>query len=219
MRYLIIIIMLFVSCKSNKTVVGYYVSGKHPYRFTIKLDSTFTYEYSLGPEYQYSNGFWQNISSKKIKLQSFIKDRTIPIVVEERGYDKEVGRGLIMLSISTNIQKQYAEYYKCSIFIDESLYIQKRCDSLSLFKVPAPKLNLYFKLESDVRIPSRFLDELVTSKYSIKNNEFNIINVMFQYNDSLFNYKVFNDVTLRVSNNKLIYESSVLPKWTPKWIH
>lgn len=211
MKYLVILLFFFSSCSSNR-IIGDYASPKEPDQFSIKEDSTFTYQYRLGPHYKYSNGSWQFIGRIKIKLQSVYNSRTIQIIVKESN-NKSLNDSLIALNINTNIPQNKRQYYQCLIYIDDHLNLQKNCDSLSSLNIPHPINTIFFKITADGRLPIRFLDMLSTDKYTLKNNKANQLDVEMMYNDSLFNYQVFNDEIICFSNHKLKYHSLRLPQW------
>lgn len=203
-------LLLLGSCTGSRNILGTYASNKSPYQFTLNPDSTFSYQYKFQFEYQYSNGSWKNIGNNKIELQSQLKNKIIPITVKE--YTNEHPNDSCQLNIESNILNNEKRYYQCLIFIDNTFFAQRSCDSLSNLIVPAPKKSMFFKLTADTRIPTRFLDTLTSSIYSLKNINVYRIDANMTYNDSLFNYKLFNHAILQINNNKLKYGTLKLPK-------
>lgn len=209
-KCIILFIVLLEACASSKNVVGTYASNQSPYQFTIKSDSSFTYQYKFQFAYQYSNGKWKNVGKNKIELQSQFKNKAIPITVKE--YTNEHANDSVQLNIESNILSNERKYYQCLIFIDNTFFTQKNCDALSSLIVPTPKRNMYFKLTADARMPARFLDTLTSSTYTLKNKNPYRIDINMSYNDSLFNYKLFNNEVLLINNGKLKYGTLKLPK-------
>jgi hypothetical protein len=206
---LVILILLMTSCVS-KTIIGTYVSKKSPYRFDIMKDSTFRYQYKFQFAYEYSSGYWKSAGRNKIKLKSNITDKSIPVVIKENNISDSTSSSMI-LNIETNISKSDVSYYQCLIYIDDSLYLRKNCDSLFSIITKIPRNNIYLRLTADSRIPARCLDTLTSSKCFLKNRNINKLDVKLNINDSLFNYKVFDDEKIKVFCKKLKYKSKRLP--------
>jgi len=199
-KNLILFIVLFISCKTSN-VVGTFSSRSSPYRFIFRSDSTFRYHYHEGVLYSYSFGHWSKVGKGKIKLESFYKDRTLPLLGTENISSKD--SKTVELKIQIPIPDEEKKYYRCLIYINQRLFLEKACDSVSSIIAPSPIKSVQIKITTDVRIPARDNDTLVSSEYHTESLYPKSINLNCRYNDSLFNYRVFNGTVLNFANGKL----------------
>jgi hypothetical protein len=207
MKYYLFIYALICGCSSVRNISGEYLSKRGLCDLMLNQDSTFTYRYKFQIAYKYAIGRWSTVGKNKIKLNSDIRSRVIPLKVQENTIAEHAGQDNTLM-VNVNIPKEYRTYYQCSIFIDDVKYDQRNCDSLSLLRIEQPLGSLYFQLNADERIPARFLDTLRTEVFVPKKKYGNQLKIDFDYNDSLFNYQLFNDELMKVSKNKLNYISS-----------
>jgi len=198
-KYLILIAALLVSCRANN-FTGTFSSRNSPYRFTLDSDSTFTFHYKEGLLYSYSFGNWSKVGGKKIKLQSFYKNKIIQLYGNENSSSDFTTN--VELKIKTSIPSSDKHNYKCLVFINNKFFIEKTCDSISSIIAPNPIENLWLKITTDERISMRDNDTLVTSEYYPKHNNLKSIDLNCAYNDSLFNFRVFNNHVLNFTNGK-----------------
>lgn len=205
-------ICIFFSC-SSKFYIGTYGSPDLPYSFEFKNDGTFYYRYQLFFTGSESNGTWRADGKNKIILDSYIKSRTL--LLKEYHGDSIVSPDSTItsysLSIHANIPKAQQNCYECLIYIDDSLYALKNCDSMSFITVPKKINDLYLRIHSYAKMPGRFYDTLTTVKYYPKIG--NQINAEVVFNDSIFNYKVFDNVEYYVMRNALKFYDSSSKKW------
>jgi len=143
---------------------------------------------------------------KKIALTSNLQSKVLPLTVSE--YE-----GTNRIDISVSIPDVEKAYYQCSVFINDSLFIKKRCDSVSSIQVGKPISSLFFRLNADERMPSRFLDSLITEKYFLKSSSSKNLKVDILYKDSLFNYKVFSGEILKFTLKGMKFYSSKNDRW------
>jgi hypothetical protein len=199
--YLVLFTFLLSGCFSNKEIAGVYSSSKSPFSLTLRDDSTFSYRYKFQFAYEYSEGTWSRIGKNKIILNSYIKSRIIPLQVEENIFNGDKTDSNI-LSVDVGMPDKEKSFYQCSVYINYTLYSKKRCDSLSVL-VNKPVSNFLFAINANEVIPNRFIDTLYTEKFSTKKTIGNKLKVRFLYNDSLFNYRVFDNEVVKVSKKGL----------------
>jgi hypothetical protein len=199
--YLVLTALLLLGCFSNKEITGVYSSIKSPFSLTLREDSTFSYRYKFQFAYEYSEGTWSRIGKNKIILNSYTKSRIIPLQVEENFFNEDKSNSNL-LSVDVGMPDKEKSFYRCSVYINDTLYSKKRCDSLSIL-VNKPISNFLFAINADEVIPNRFIDTLYTEKFSTKKTIGNKLKVTFLYNDSLFNYRVFNNEVVKVSKKGL----------------
>lgn len=146
---------------------------------------------------------------KEIVLKSQFRDRLLPLTVKET--DGVKGGNLININI--NIPETERKFYQCSLFVNDSFFARKNCDSIISIFVLKPILNVSLKLNADERKPTRFLDSLITEKHFFKSINLKKIEINVHYNDLLFNYIVFNDETLKISRHGVKVYSPQKKAW------
>lgn len=202
----IVLSSLFISCSSGLKLTGVYYDNKSPVTFTIKDDSTFNYRYKFEFDYKYSDGYWSKRGEKKVALTSNLQSKVLPLTVSE--YE-----GINSIDVSINMPDLEKAYYQCSVFVNDSFFIKKRCDSMTSIFIGKPISSLFFRLNADVRMPTRFLDSLITEKYFSKSNGSKSLKVDILYKDSLFNYKVFSGEILKFTRKGMKFYSSENDRW------
>lgn len=208
-KYFFILCIILISCKSTN-LTGIYSSNKDPYRFVFSGDSTFRYQYKEGLIYSYSFGSWKKVGNEKIELQSFYNNRALPLV----GFEKSLSNTIepCELKIGISIPDVAKKYYKCLLYIDGRLFKEIHCDSISSIMAPNPIKTVQLKITSDQRIPTRVNDTLITSKYNTNSPYLKQLDLKCSYNDSLFNYKLFNGTILNFTSGKLKFMEYRIPK-------
>jgi hypothetical protein len=201
--------ILIYSCTPAGNIAGDYSSSKSPYSFIINNDSTFSYRYKFQVAYEYSQGIWKQLSKNKITLTSYTATRLIPLRVQEGSLQKNSEIDDNILSVDVGIPDSEKTYYQCSIFINDTLFRKTSCDSLQLLTIDQKINSLFFSISADERIPTRFLDTLYSEKILFKSANRRKLNIDFVYQDSLFNYRVFNDEVLNVSGTYLKFYDSL----------
>jgi len=74
--------------------------------------------------------------------------------------------------------------------------------------------NVFLKISADGRMPTRYLDSLVTEKYFLQSgSSISGLKINVLYNDSLFNYKVFNNYILKLKKEGIKFYSSKSNRW------
>jgi hypothetical protein len=201
-RLLLFFLVIIYSCSSSVNLSGNYSSSHSPHSFNLNKDSTFSYRYKFEFAYGYSKGTWSKIEGSKILLNSQIKSRVL--IVNEHALGS-IGSldSPSYFSINVNIPNADRASYRCLIFVNDTLYGKASCDSLSPISIPTSIKDIYFGITAGVTIPARFLDTLYTEKMFPKSRTANKDKIDISYNDSLFNYRVFNNEILRISKKGL----------------
>jgi len=193
-----------ISCRATN-FVGKFSSRISPYRLTFSADSTYKYEYHEGLLYSHSSGRWAIIGKRKIKLRSFYQDLTLPLNGQENISSQPAKD--VALNIQIPIPSDVKNYFRCLIYINHRFFVEKTCDSISSVIVPSPVRSVQIKITTDVRTPALDKDTLVSSEYYPKGDYLKSINLSCTYNESFFNYKIFNGDILNFSNGKLKFNN------------
>lgn len=198
--YCFLVFIFFVGCTSVK-VPGVYRSRDGLYKLTLNIDSTFVFGYKFQFDYKYSHGLFKVVDNKSIMLRSSIKNKAIPIRVKTVNENQTSEDNV--LRINFIFPKNESQYYKCQILINGVVFENKHCDSLSFVRVEKPLNNFSLGISADERMPSRFLDTLYTEVFTTAVSRRNNLSVELLVNDSLFNYRIFDDKIIKASNRKL----------------
>jgi hypothetical protein len=201
-RIAVIIIFLIIASCRTPNFGGVYSSYQSPYSFTLKADSTYTFNYQEGILYKHSFGRW-HAKKKGIIFQSFFRNRIIPLSGIDISTDEL--KESINLSIHIPIPEDRRAYYRCLIYLNDRFFVEKSCDSIADLKIPATVKNVLLKLTADSHIPGIVGDTLTSSHYYTNGNKLKAISLNLFYNDSLFNYQVFNSYTIKSSGRSLNY--------------
>ena len=202
---IVIVVYFFVGCTPAVKIPGTY-SGNNSY-LTIILDndSTFSFRYKFEFSREYAEGRWKLLGKSRVVINSNIQNRSLSI----KGYDKynsSLTDGKY-LAIDTGIPEDERKFYGCSIFVNDAFLVKKRCDSVSVLKIPDSTMSISVQINADERIPNRFLDSLQTDKYILGSKKSNEVRLEVAYIDSLFNYRVFNNVSIRITRKGLYLPS------------
>jgi len=206
--------ILLYSCSSNREITGKYSSTNSPYAFQFNKDSTFTYGYLEFHSYEYSTGWWRKINRNHILLNSIIQYTIIPLEIQKLNSNDE--KQPDFLSVEINIKGMNLADYRCLIFINDSLDLVKRCDSISKIKLKKPINSLFFKfIQEPVKITTDLFsyNPLITEKLYPEKIDLYNSKIRIAFNDSLFAYKIFNDELIKVKNNKVKIFNSYKNKW------
>ncbi|HNK62240.1 MAG TPA: hypothetical protein PKI85_04255 [Chitinophagaceae bacterium] len=198
--YCFLALIFFVRCTSVKAP-GTYRSKDALYKLSLNSDSTFLFDYKFQFDYKYSYGFFKIVDNKSIMLRSSIRSKKLPIRVKTVNENQTSEDNF--LRISFNFPKDESRYYKCQLLINGVVIENKYCDSLSVVKVARPLNSFSLGISADERMPGRFLDTLYTEVFTTAVNRRNNLAVEVLINDSLFNYRVFDDKVIKASNRKL----------------
>jgi hypothetical protein len=204
--------VMLCSCTINTNITGKYASNKKPYGFEFRSDSTFLYEYGEFELYKYSSGTWSPLNKHTIILNSKIKNTTIPIKVNEDDINNSK-KSVLSIALSIDGELNLPDY-KCHIYINDTLYEVKRCDSLSLIQINSPIRNVYFQIERHpIVVNSTFISlPLITEGYTPKRSICNL-KIEASFKDSLFSYQSFNNERLKLKRDMIKIFSPFTKKW------
>ncbi len=209
-KVVLIFLVLFYGCTVSKTIIGTYSSSVSPYMFIISPDSSYHFQYKFHFEYAYSIGNLNKVNSNIYRINSHFSNKEI-ILLPNYSKTNHTNDSLT-LSVQTNLKSDESEYYRCLIYLNGGLFSEKRCDSLHTIDIPTNSYTLLLKLTADSRMPSRFLDTLVSLPYALRFGEKNKCTIEMKYLDSFFNYKTFINQPIIIRNNKLRFNSIKLAK-------
>jgi hypothetical protein len=237
-------IILFFGCSTNIKIVDTYGKIGNPDYFILKGDGTFIYKYNSFHVSKYSSGTWKKGVKNKIILNSTLKSKIIDLKGAERhssnesyltldlepsdtlggkDYKCEVflndtlyGLSNLNQLVSTGLDKNEANN---EININDIFFRYIRCDSLASTTLKFPIKSVYFKIlkQPFYYFSTMFYNEqLVTNHYYLKSDETNVLKLTASFNDSLFQYKIFDNVDIIVKRNGIYYfEGTGKNKW---WI-
>ena len=202
-RYIVgaIISVIFLnSCSSVKDISGTYKGDKSYITIQLNKDSTFFYRYKFEFEQKYAQGVWKKMRNNEIMLNGKIKSRVLPLMVQST-ITNENDKGSLFVKMLHMPESERMLYY-CSIFINDQYYVTRRCDSLSGISITIPANSFFLGISGSEKLPGRFMDTLFTEKVfpKIAVADFK---VEVAFKDSLFNYKVFDNEVLKVTNKSL----------------
>lgn len=211
MRLFMYSFFLLCSCSSSIKLPGNYSSKNIPYSFTLNPDSTFDYRYKFEFAYEHSQGKWKKAGRNEIVLTSYIQNKSLPLKVQYLDAH-EIGQANFF-SVNISMPDTDKNYYQCMIFINDTLYQKRNCDSIDSILITSPVRSIFFKLSTDIRMPTRLLDTLSTDKFIPRSSTANREKISIVLSDSLFNYRVFNKEALRVTRRGLRFYDSRGGQW------
>lgn len=197
------IVFIISACSATRDIPGEYSSSRIPYSFELNKDSTYAYRYQFTFDTEHSSGKWGILDKNKIMLSSQINNRVLDLNVRgNRSFDNSEG-----LSFRINTPGFDRQYYRCLVFVNEALYANENCDPVVSLRTPKSIQNIYFGFTADRTaasiLASRALDTLYTEKFSSLKDGFNEFEIDVVYNDSLFNYRVFNNEIVEITRKGL----------------
>ena len=200
---IVLILFLFCNCSPGSKLSGVYSGNRTYTTFVLKDDSTFSYQYKFEFDYKYSIGKWSRVGKNTISLNSHYKEKLLQLKTEQ---SIDSSDNIDLTIITPGFERKY---YECLIFINDSLYAKHKCDSVISLSVRKPVENVFLGLTADLKadtiLITRSLDTIYTEKFYPKPDTFNKYTLRIAYNDSLFNYKIFNNEILKISRKGLIF--------------
>lgn len=206
------IFLLVSGCSINMGVIGRYSSSKGPNNIELRNDSTFIYEYRAFHLYQYSIGKWKMLKRNLVTLTSEVKSTVVPITVKNVG--NQLVSNILLIDLKINPNKNLS-YYKCGIYINDSLYIVKRCDSIASLAINVPINNIYFHFTKEpvLTTTTAIAPPVFTIKYFTKISRGNKLAIEVHFDDSYFYYKSFNGDTVRINGHHIKMYNIYNNKW------
>jgi hypothetical protein len=202
-RLYIIFVVLIYSCSPGAELSGRYASKQHPYSLTLNSDSTFSYRYKFEYDYEYSVGRWSKISKNTVTLNSHYKRKVLEFTIE---HDTASRDNTDLTIITPDFRRKY---YECLIFINDTLHAKQKCDSILSVSLGKSVDNVFFgftaDLQADPLLAARTLDTLYTTKFYPKDDVVGKSTLRVIYNDSLFNYKIFDSDVFKITRKGLIF--------------
>jgi hypothetical protein len=205
------LMILLGGCSASMNPGGTYSSDRIPHSFHLNADSTYDYRYKFELAYLFSSGTWRKSGKNRIVLSSYTRSKVLPLKVQELPAGGSEQDNLF--SVSLNMPDADKKYYQCMVLVNDALYKKTSCDSFSDVRVSIPVKSIFFKLSADPRMPARFLDTLSTEKLMPASSMGNKDKIDIVYNDSLFNYRVFNNEEVKVSGKGLKFYDLKRGRW------
>lgn len=208
----IILLFLLCGCSLKKGVSGKYY--KTPNAFQFYSDSTFKYEYKESHLYKYSTGKWKQIDKDFILLNSMKKFGNIPLDVDYLDKNRELDKNKISITINLEGKGSLSDYI-CRVMLNDKIYTESRCDSLTYFFIKEPIKRLYLQIVNEPIFPvTTYISfPLVTEVIYPKNTIGNNINLILTLDTSNFYYKCFDNDTLKVKRNAIKIYNTDNEKW------
>ncbi|MGZ5221417.1 MAG: hypothetical protein ACXWC7_15115 [Chitinophagaceae bacterium] len=197
----ILFLFIIAGCRANREIHGVYNFPNNHATITLQKDSSFIYRYQFEFDSWRSEGKWTSPEKNLVILNSTIKNRTIPLHISELDLQGTNNPDNV-LSVDVGMPENEKKFYNCSLYLNDSLYGRKRCDSLK-FIIQKPINFIRLSLTGDVVIPNRYLDTLFTETYFTQRNTGNKLAIKLGYNDTLFKYRVLENVKLRIARKGL----------------
>jgi hypothetical protein len=232
--------VLFWGCSTSNSVVGKYTSKSNPDSFQFNADSTFDYKYNFSHLREYSSGRWTQLKGKKVVLNSSIQNTKIPLKVNQDVNTINKGSN-VKLNFETELNlKNYKcvifindtlytlkgtslilptgltlKEFEKEINIADIYFRFTRCDSLLALSLNSPIRSLFLKI---IKYPvnSTYLNRnsIQTEEYfSLLDGQHTSLLVSLSFNDSLFNYRVFNNEKIKIRRNGLLFFNENTNKW------
>ena len=207
----LLIVILFFGCKANYKFLGKY-GGKGGNAFQFKKDSTFIFQYRV-PYFEYSSGKWTKGEKNDIILNSRYKT-IIPLTVSESPIGNLDRSNILSIDLEIVDGMGLADY-ECDVFLNDSLYISRRCDSISFLKVDRKieTISLEFRRVPRIRIETYSSSPIKTEIFKLKNSQSNKVKVKISLNENLFFYKAFNGEVVKLGNNHIKIYDRYLKRW------
>lgn len=206
------ICLFFCCCTSKGNIVGKYMSKNNPNYIQLKKDSTFIYEYRYLHLYQQSIGKWKQGKRKTIILDSKYKDVSIPLKINN--FDDIVDKNIFHVKLKINDGESLDNYF-CRVYINDTIYSLKRCDSLNFLTIEVPIKSIYFMFIKEPLIPKTTYIPLplISNKFIPKEQTKNYSEIKIEFSDEYFYYKPFNNELLKIQENGLEIYNTNRRKW------
>lgn len=213
LRYLILLLTIFFGgCHIRHQVAGQYMARGNPNYFMFKNDGTFIYEYKWLHLYQQSTGKWRSKDRNIISISSEIGNVTVPLIVSTLNERLSASNKLefkLRVKEGNNLKD-----YICNVKLNDTNYMQIRCDSLSMLFLKEPIKSLLCEFYREPQsVSSTYLSlPLITKRYVFGSEFGNNLLFEIEFEDRWFYYKTFNDSTVVVGRNSIKLKDSTRKK-------
>lgn len=201
-----IIFFIAVFCRCTKSITGFYSSW---YTMELKKDSSFFFTSGGESNYSYSKGKYKKIDKNTISLQSDILDKSIFPHIKE-GTDILL-KDSIKFEINMIVSGNNKNLYNYEIIINDTFKILKNgfVDNFYLQKIKVEKLRI--RVFGEERwSPSAARDTLSSSTLFLQNLKSNLIQATFSVDYKLFNFRIFNNYSIKYYRNNLLIDNFYL---------
>jgi len=215
--------LFFVICIIYCSCVSSFKSGRYngkndsgnPNNFTFSDDLTFSYNYygSIG---KHSSGKYQ-IRDNEIILNSNIKNINIPVKVKCLTIPSDSLMGKNKITFLFNLSEEEEKNYKCIpifnndtlnnkegiIYLTQGIKLDEKWGSYTMYHTePIDSIKLCILKNPFISRPKK---SLVTKTMYFDKGKGKDITFNLTINDSLFGYRIFDDVVLSIKKNKIIF--------------
>jgi hypothetical protein len=208
----LIIIFITSSCTRRLNLNGIYYSHSAKSTFIFKDSKVFDFQYSFAIIRSHSSGVCDRIDNRSFELNSSFQKKEI-LLVETKSYSSNSK----LYNIKLHLPFKILNNHKILVFLNDSLVRINPVDTLSSFlevnglnKID----NIYFGITGGDFLPYRFLDTLYTQKFNFEAKK-NNVELMMNYNDSLFNYRVITKEIIKLRRKGLFFNNQFYKKVKP----
>jgi hypothetical protein len=195
---LAILSIFYCGCSTSK-ISGIY-SGVDEQSFILKKDSTFIYwKFNYEARLGYSEGHWKKVSTDEIILNSNIKNKILPILINES--ESSDNKNHLILNVdgfNGRISERKSDY-RCHVYVNDILFKNIRCDSLCELVIPTTVHNIKLDLFhfGDILSPK----PVNTDKLNLIDSTNKIITINVNIKNLLFGYRIFDNQTIYIKRN------------------
>lgn len=201
--------VLLGGCATGIEVSGDYSCKEVCQSFSLNRDATFRFEDEASSGF--SDGHWFKYKGDQVVLNSVIKDRSLPLKTFEFG-THEFGQESL-LSFDIGLLPTEKPYYQCLVYVNDTLYQKRNCDSLTTIPIKNEVYSLRFDICGNEKMPGRMHDTLHTELYHPRAVSGNKFQIHILFNDSLFNYRVFDNEVFKVTKKGLRVYNPTTKQW------
>lgn len=201
--------VLLSGCSAGIELSGDYSCKEVCQSFSLNRDATFRYEDEASSGF--SDGHWAKYHGDQVVLRSMIRDRSLPLKTFEFGVH-EFGQESL-LNVDIDLPETEKSYYQCLVYINDTLMGRRNCDSLGGIPVRDDIRSLRFAVCGNEKMPGRLHDTLSSEVYNPRSVRGNKFQIHIFINDSLFNYRVFDDEVFKVTKKGLRVYNPTTKQW------
>lgn len=193
------LIYLLGSCVTSNIKLEGSVFSRNANHFYFYEDSTFLYKFHGYTKYKYSHGRWE-INKNEITLNSELLDKTVPISVLESDNLSKTGQ------INVIIDKENEKDYKCVPFSNAGVLLFDPPKGLYTLNLESLPDSIYFEVYylPDTIYSTRWPNDILKTEI-VPLNQSKDYKLIININDSLFNYRIFNNTVLKIRGNKIVF--------------
>lgn len=179
-----------MGCTSRYITSGNFKSEKAKSSIFFNKNGTFKYNQSLDFFNNNSFGKWDPFGKNKIRINSLFQDKKILLFtnpnIDSKEFDAKSKR-LVLVKLPHEV----AENYEVIFFTDNKLNKPFIKEDYAIWETETKFDSFFIAITGKSNMPSRFLDTLFSTQFIVTGNKMKNLTLSINFNDSLFNYKVF----------------------------